>query len=147
MCSCSCLRLSEQDVTYVLIYTHSADAVVGPQEQENRDLLERFRLAHIEMEERTLKLKQAEGLSNSIRLELLSSDTERRHLRDAIGQQEKELQQVRHEDKGADSRQYYGDVSRLTSEMNFHLPVSPSTRRRSRLTRPRFPRWFAGCPD
>uniref|UniRef100_A0A669EX43 Centrosomal protein 135 n=1 Tax=Oreochromis niloticus TaxID=8128 RepID=A0A669EX43_ORENI len=63
------------------------------QEQENRDLLERFRLAHVEMEERNQKLQQAEGLSNSIRLELLSSDTERRHLRDAVGQQEKEIQQ------------------------------------------------------
>uniref|UniRef100_A0AAX7VTY9 Centrosomal protein 135 n=1 Tax=Astatotilapia calliptera TaxID=8154 RepID=A0AAX7VTY9_ASTCA len=63
------------------------------QEQENRDLLERFRLSHMEMEERNQKLQQAEGLSNSIRLELLSSDTERRHLRDAVGQQEKEIQQ------------------------------------------------------
>lgn len=73
----------------------SSDSSVDPQEQENRDLLERFRLSHMEMEERNQKLQQAEGLSNSIRLELLSSDTERRHLRDAVGQQEKEIQQVR----------------------------------------------------
>lgn len=65
-----------------------------PQEQENRDLLERFRMAHSEMEERKQKLQQAEGLSNSIRLELLSSDTERRHLRDTVGHQEREIQQV-----------------------------------------------------
>lgn len=93
-------------VFYVCDFTHiiitwkplqkpSSDSSVDPQEQENRDLLERFRLSHMEMEERNQKLQQAEGLSNSIRLELLSSDTERRHLRDAVGQQEKEIQQVR----------------------------------------------------
>lgn len=68
-----------------------------PQEQENRDLLERFKMAHSEMEEREQKLQQAEGLNNSIRLELLSSDTERRHLRDTVGHQEREIHQVRHE--------------------------------------------------
>ena len=66
-----------------------------PQEQENRDLLERFRMAHSEMEEHEQKLQQVEGLNNSIRLELLSSDTERRHLRDTVGQQEREIHQVR----------------------------------------------------
>uniref|UniRef100_A0A7N6C0M2 Centrosomal protein 135 n=1 Tax=Anabas testudineus TaxID=64144 RepID=A0A7N6C0M2_ANATE len=63
------------------------------QEQENRELLDRFRMAHSEMEEREQKLLQAEGLNNSIRLELLSSDTERRHLRDTVGHQEREIQQ------------------------------------------------------
>uniref|UniRef100_A0A671TXR5 Centrosomal protein 135 n=1 Tax=Sparus aurata TaxID=8175 RepID=A0A671TXR5_SPAAU len=63
------------------------------QEQENRDLLDRFRMAHSEVEEREQKLQQAEGLNSSIRLELLSSDTERRHLRDTVGRQERELQQ------------------------------------------------------
>lgn len=57
-------------------------------------MLERFRLAHSEMTEREQKLQQAEGLNNSIRLELLSSDTERRQLRDAVGQQDSEIQQV-----------------------------------------------------
>lgn len=65
------------------------------QEQENRDLLERFRTAHSEMKEREQKLQQAEGLNTSIRLELLSSDTERRQLRDTVGQQDREIQQVR----------------------------------------------------
>ncbi|KAI3369003.1 hypothetical protein L3Q82_025978, partial [Scortum barcoo] len=64
------------------------------QEQENRDLLEHFRSAHSEVEERDQKLQQAEGLTNSIRLELLSSDTERRHLRDTVSQQEREIQQA-----------------------------------------------------
>uniref|UniRef100_A0A673AWV1 Centrosomal protein 135 n=1 Tax=Sphaeramia orbicularis TaxID=375764 RepID=A0A673AWV1_9TELE len=63
------------------------------QEQENRDLLEQFRMAHSDMEERDQKLQQAEGLNNSIRLELLSSDTERRHLREKVSNQEKEIQQ------------------------------------------------------
>eukprot|EP00064_Thunnus_orientalis_P017659 superscaffoldBa00003812_g17744 len=62
-------------------------------EQENRDLLERFRMTHSEMEDREQKLQQAEGLNNSIRLELLSSDSERRHLRDTVSHQEREIQQ------------------------------------------------------
>lgn len=46
------------------------------------------------MEEREQKLQQAEGLNNSIRLELLSSDTERRQLRDSVNNKEREIQQV-----------------------------------------------------
>lgn len=52
-------------------------------------------MAHSESEEREQKLQQAEGLNNSIRLELLSSDTERRQLRETIGNREREIQQVR----------------------------------------------------
>ncbi|TNM87525.1 hypothetical protein fugu_005746 [Takifugu bimaculatus] len=63
------------------------------QEQENLDLLNRFRMVHSEVEEHEQKLQQAEGLNNSIRLELLSSDTERRQLRDSINNKEKEIQQ------------------------------------------------------
>ena len=66
----------------------------GVQEQESQDLLERFRLAHTTLEERDQKLQQAQGLTSSIRLELLSSDTERRHLRQTISHQETEIQQV-----------------------------------------------------
>lgn len=58
------------------------------------DLLKRFRVAHSEVEEREQKLQQAEGLHNSIRLELLSSDTERRQLRDSVNNKEKEIHQV-----------------------------------------------------
>lgn len=58
-------------------------------------MLDRFRMAHSEVEEREQRLQQAEGLNNSIRLELLSSDTERRHLRDTVSHQEREIQQVR----------------------------------------------------
>uniref|UniRef100_A0A673NJH9 Centrosomal protein of 135 kDa n=1 Tax=Sinocyclocheilus rhinocerous TaxID=307959 RepID=A0A673NJH9_9TELE len=63
------------------------------QEQENRDMLERFRTIHTESEDRELKLQQAEGLNNSIRLELLSSDTERRHLRERVSLQDREIQE------------------------------------------------------
>ncbi|TKS75034.1 Centrosomal protein of 135 kDa [Collichthys lucidus] len=63
-------------------------------EQENRDLLDRFRMAHSEVEEREQKLQQAEGLNNTIRLELLSSDSERRHLRDTVSHQDREIQQA-----------------------------------------------------
>lgn len=52
-------------------------------------------MAYSESEEREQKLQQAEGLNNSIRLELLSSDTERRQLRETIGNHEREIQQVR----------------------------------------------------
>lgn len=51
-------------------------------------------MAHSEVEEREQKLQQAEGLNNSIRLELLSSDTERRQLRDSVSNKEREIQQV-----------------------------------------------------
>uniref|UniRef100_A0A3Q4G5D4 Centrosomal protein 135 n=1 Tax=Neolamprologus brichardi TaxID=32507 RepID=A0A3Q4G5D4_NEOBR len=90
--------LHEKDELKLRLHSYISEVarvekLIATKEQENRDLLERFRLSHIEMEERNQKLQQAEGLSNSIRLELLSSDTERRHLRDAVGQQEKEIQQ------------------------------------------------------
>lgn len=52
-------------------------------------------MAYSESEEREQKLQQAEGLNNSIRLELLSLDTERRQLRETIGNHEREIQQVR----------------------------------------------------
>lgn len=51
-------------------------------------------MAHFEVEEQEQKLQQAEGFNNSIRLELLSSDTERRQLRDSVNNKEKEIQQV-----------------------------------------------------
>lgn len=42
-----------------------------------------------------MKLQQSEGLNNSIRLELLSSKTERRHLRERVSLQDREIQEVR----------------------------------------------------
>lgn len=64
------------------------------QEQENRDILERFRTAHSQAEDWEAKLQQVEGLNSSIRLELLSTDTERRHLRERLAHLEREIQEV-----------------------------------------------------
>ncbi|XP_034036384.1 centrosomal protein of 135 kDa isoform X2 [Thalassophryne amazonica] len=66
---------------------------MAAKEQENRDLLEQFRLAHSEMHDWEHKLQHAEGLNNSIRLELLSSDAERRRLRDTVRHREREIEQ------------------------------------------------------
>ncbi|XP_039984981.1 centrosomal protein of 135 kDa isoform X2 [Xiphias gladius] len=90
--------LHEKDELKLRVHSYISEVsriekLMATKEQENRDLLERFRMAHSEMEEHEQKLQQAEGLNNSIRLELLSSDTERRHLRDTVGQQEREIHQ------------------------------------------------------
>ncbi|XP_061680404.1 centrosomal protein of 135 kDa-like isoform X2 [Syngnathoides biaculeatus] len=62
-------------------------------DQENLDLLSRFRTALSDVQERERRLRQFEELRNSVRLELLSSDTERRHLLEAVGHQNHEIQQ------------------------------------------------------
>ncbi|KAM7012866.1 LOW QUALITY PROTEIN: centrosomal protein of 135 kDa [Tautogolabrus adspersus] len=90
--------LHEKDELKLRVHSYISEVsriekLMSTKEQENRDLLERFMMAHSEVEQREQKLQQAEGLNNSIRLELLSSDTERRHLRDTIGHQEREIQQ------------------------------------------------------
>ncbi|MBZ3883836.1 Centrosomal protein of 135 kDa [Sciurus carolinensis] len=63
------------------------------QEQENQDLLDRFQLLHNRAEDWEVKAHQAEGESSSVRLELLSIDTERRHLRERVELLEKEIQE------------------------------------------------------
>uniref|UniRef100_UPI003AAA4C84 centrosomal protein of 135 kDa n=1 Tax=Centroberyx gerrardi TaxID=166262 RepID=UPI003AAA4C84 len=90
--------LHEKDDLKLRVHSYISEVsriekLMAAKEQENRDMLERFRMAHTEMEDREQKLQQAEGLNNSIRLELLSSDTERRHLRETVSHQEKEIQQ------------------------------------------------------
>ncbi|XP_041912924.1 centrosomal protein of 135 kDa [Alosa sapidissima] len=67
--------------------------LMAAKELENREMLERFRMAHTQAEEREAQLQQAEGVTNSIRLELLSADTERRHLRERVSHQEREIQE------------------------------------------------------
>ncbi|KAM9849282.1 centrosomal protein of 135 kDa [Aulostomus maculatus] len=89
------------------------EKLMASKEQENRDLLERFRMAHIEREDREQKLQQAEDLNNSIRLELLSSDSERRRLRDAVSHQEQEMQQCVQALKA-----YEAQVSSLVRELS-----------------------------
>ncbi|XP_041647800.1 centrosomal protein of 135 kDa [Cheilinus undulatus] len=90
--------LHEKDELKLRVHSYISEVsrienLMATKEQENSDLLERFRIAHSEVEQREQKLQQAEGQNNSIRLELLSSDTERRRLRETVGQQEKEIQQ------------------------------------------------------
>ncbi|KAJ0065301.1 hypothetical protein NL108_007027 [Boleophthalmus pectinirostris] len=87
----------------------------NPKEQENRNLLERFRMAHTDVEEREQKLQQAEGINNTIRLELLSTDTERRHLRETVSNQEREIKQHMQAIQA-----YEGQVSSLVRGMS-HL--------------------------
>ncbi|XP_039606820.1 centrosomal protein of 135 kDa [Polypterus senegalus] len=60
-------------------------------EKENLDLLEQFRMAHSQVEDWEVKLQQIEGQNSSIKLELLSTDTERRHLRERVNNLEKEI--------------------------------------------------------
>ncbi|XP_070765256.1 centrosomal protein of 135 kDa [Enoplosus armatus] len=90
--------LHEKDELKLRVHSYISEVsriekLMATKEQENRDLLDRFRMAHSEVEEREQKLQQAEGLNNSIRLELLSSDAERRHLRDTVSHQKREIQQ------------------------------------------------------
>ncbi|KAG8134933.1 hypothetical protein E2320_008001 [Naja naja] len=63
------------------------------QERENKELLEKFQMLHSQAEDWEVKAHQAEGQNSSIRLELLSVDTERRHLRERVELLEKEIQE------------------------------------------------------
>lgn len=65
------------------------------QEQENRDLLERFEMACLKTQEQEQELAEVKGLNGSTRLELLSMEAERRRLQEAVSRQEREIQQVR----------------------------------------------------
>uniref|UniRef100_A0A8C7PKH8 Centrosomal protein of 135 kDa n=1 Tax=Oncorhynchus mykiss TaxID=8022 RepID=A0A8C7PKH8_ONCMY len=90
--------LHEKDELKMRVHSYISEVarienIMLAKEKENREMLERFRMAHGESEDRELKLQHAEGLNNSIRLELLSSDTERRHLRETVGHQEREIQE------------------------------------------------------
>ncbi|XP_040040694.2 centrosomal protein of 135 kDa isoform X1 [Gasterosteus aculeatus] len=90
--------LHEKDELKMRVHSYISEVsriekLMNTKEQENRDLLERFRMAHSEVEEQEHKLQQAEGFNSSIRLELQSSDAERRHLRDTVSSQGREIQQ------------------------------------------------------
>ncbi|KAJ7986476.1 hypothetical protein DPEC_G00340280 [Dallia pectoralis] len=91
-------NLHEKDELKMRVHSYISEVarienMMAVKEQENREMLERFRMAHGVSEDRELKLQHAEDLNNSIRLELLSSDTERRHLRETVGHQEREIQE------------------------------------------------------
>uniref|UniRef100_A0A8C2HAI2 Centrosomal protein 135 n=1 Tax=Cyprinus carpio TaxID=7962 RepID=A0A8C2HAI2_CYPCA len=90
--------LNERDELKLRVHSYISEvarieSMMAAKEQENKDMLEHFRTIHTESEDRELKLQQAEGLNNSIRLELLSSDTERRHLRERVSLQDREIQE------------------------------------------------------
>ncbi|KAL1022602.1 hypothetical protein UPYG_G00029760 [Umbra pygmaea] len=90
--------LHEKDELKMRVHSYISEVarienLMAVKEQENREMLEQFRMAHGVSEERELKLQHAEDLNNSIRLELLSSDTERRHLRETVEHQDREIQE------------------------------------------------------
>ncbi|XP_061680393.1 centrosomal protein of 135 kDa-like isoform X2 [Syngnathoides biaculeatus] len=67
--------------------------VLKMKDQENLELTERFRTACSDLQERENRLQHAEGLIGSVRLELLSSEKERQHLREALVHKDREIQQ------------------------------------------------------
>ncbi|XP_037685784.1 centrosomal protein of 135 kDa [Choloepus didactylus] len=69
------------------------ESLMAAKEKENEDLLDRFQMMHSRAEDWEVKAHQAEGESSSVRLELLSIDTERRHLRERVELLEKEIQE------------------------------------------------------
>ncbi|XP_023614070.1 centrosomal protein of 135 kDa isoform X5 [Myotis lucifugus] len=69
------------------------ESLMAAKEKENQDLLDRFQMLHNRAEDWEVKAHQAEGKSSSVRLELLSIDTERRHLRERVELLEKEIQE------------------------------------------------------
>ncbi|XP_060686695.1 centrosomal protein of 135 kDa isoform X3 [Hemiscyllium ocellatum] len=66
------------------------ESLMVAKEQELHHMLEQFRMATNQAENWEHKAHQAEGESSSVRLELLSVDTERRHLEERVGKLEKE---------------------------------------------------------
>ncbi|KAM9831352.1 centrosomal protein of 135 kDa [Neosynchiropus ocellatus] len=68
------------------------EQLMAKKEQENRDLLDRFRIAQCEMEERQQKILKSEDFTNSVRMELHASDSERRRLRETVSKQEMDIQ-------------------------------------------------------
>ncbi|XP_036619638.1 centrosomal protein of 135 kDa-like [Trichosurus vulpecula] len=69
------------------------ESLMAAKEQENQDLLDKFQMLHSRAEDLQIKAHHAEGESSSIRLELLSVDTDRRHLRERVDLLEKEIQE------------------------------------------------------
>ncbi|NXW32435.1 CP135 protein, partial [Phaetusa simplex] len=96
---------------YILSMT-SYGMVLRDTEKENQELLEKFRMLHTQAEDWEMKAHQAEGENSSIRLELLSVDTDRRHLQERVELLEKEIQEhiVAHQ-------AYESQISSVTKNM------------------------------
>ncbi|XP_019470380.1 centrosomal protein of 135 kDa isoform X5 [Meleagris gallopavo] len=89
------------------------ESLIASKEKENQELLEKFRMLHTQAEDWEIKAHQAEGESSSIRLELLSVDTDRRHLRERVELLEKEIQEhmIAHQ-------AYESQISSITKNMS-----------------------------
>ncbi|KAA0708654.1 Centrosomal protein of 135 kDa [Triplophysa tibetana] len=118
--------LNERDELKLRVHSYISEvarieSLMAAKEQENREMLKHFRSIHSESEDMELKLQQAEELNKSIRLELLSSDTERRHLRERVSLQDREIQEHLNA-----TQAYESQVSSLAREMS-HLEEEVQT--------------------
>ncbi|XP_005501252.2 centrosomal protein of 135 kDa [Columba livia] len=89
------------------------ETLTASKEKENQELLEKFRMLQTQAEDWEIKAHQAEGESNSIRLELLSVDTDRRHLQERVELLEKEIQ-----GHIAAHQAYESQISSITKNMS-----------------------------
>ncbi|CAI9553002.1 unnamed protein product [Staurois parvus] len=69
------------------------ETLMAAKEQENRELLDQFRMMHSQAEEWEVKAQNAVGESSSVKMELLSVDTDRRHLRERVEDLESEVRE------------------------------------------------------
>ncbi|XP_077333576.1 centrosomal protein of 135 kDa isoform X2 [Lithobates pipiens] len=69
------------------------ETLMAAKEQENRELLDQFRMMHSQAEEWEMKAQNAAGENSSVKLELLSVDTDRRHLRERMEDLENEVRE------------------------------------------------------
>ncbi|XP_077439169.1 uncharacterized protein LOC144062102 isoform X2 [Vanacampus margaritifer] len=69
------------------------ESILKTKDQENLNLAERFRTACSDVQEREQRLQQLKEFIGSMRLELVSSETERQRLHEALGRKERELEQ------------------------------------------------------
>ncbi|XP_061894880.1 centrosomal protein of 135 kDa-like isoform X5 [Entelurus aequoreus] len=80
-------------VNSYLITVSKIENLLKSKEQENFELLQQLHMANSDMQERGQRLMQGDVVINSIRRELLSSETDRRHLHEAVSHKEREIQQ------------------------------------------------------
>ncbi|XP_077983787.1 centrosomal protein of 135 kDa-like [Glandiceps talaboti] len=89
------------------------EELLASKEQENRDLLENYRLATSEAERWESEATQREGETSTVKLELMTRDSELRRYRDKINQQDAEIQQHL-----AAQQAYEMQVSSLTQSLS-----------------------------
>ncbi|XP_070554439.1 centrosomal protein of 135 kDa-like isoform X2 [Ptychodera flava] len=89
------------------------EQLLASKEQENRDLLENYRLATSEAERWETEATQREGETSTARIELMTKDSEVRRLREKIHQLDAEIQQHL-----AAQQAYEMQVSSLTQSLS-----------------------------